>query len=423
MSMSHFKYVDDEYFCEGVSVKKIAEEVGTPAFIYSQSALIDHYSQLDRALSFVPHTICYSTKCNSNIAVCRTLAQAGSGFDIVSEGELYRVLKAGADPKKIVFAGVGKTKQEIETALKKKILCFTVESEPELRLIAQVAERLNKKGAIAIRVNPDVDPMTHKYISTGKGESKFGVDIERAKRLYSEAKGLKSIKIVGIQMHIGSQITTPKPYVDALEKLVTLIKELKKEGIRLKYLDIGGGLGIVYQNEKPATAEEFAQAIRPYIENLGLTLLLEPGRFIAGNAGILVTKVIHVKESTEKKFVIVDAGMNDLIRPSLYEAYHEILPVQQNSSSEEILVDVVGPVCETGDFFAKNRNLPATDENEYLLIKSAGAYAFTMSSNYNSRPRAVEVLVNQDQFAVIREIATCLVQTSRHKLKNDAITK
>ncbi len=400
---SAFQVKNNEYHCENVSVKEIVQKVGTPAFIYSQNYFVDRFKELDEAFSYVPHLICYSVKTNSNIAVCKTLSDAGSGFDIVSGGELQRVLKAGVDPQKVVFAGVGKTEDEIELAINTGILFFTVESEPELRLIAQVAERLGKKGPVAIRVNPDVDPQTHKYITTGKAESKFGLDIDRAKQLFNEAKGLSSIDVVGIQMHIGSQITKTSPYVDAIKKMLVWIEDIRTQGIDLKYFDIGGGLGIVYEEEQPATAAEFAEAIRPLIEDLGLTLMMEPGRFIAGNAGVLVSKVIYIKENPTKKFVIVDAAMNDLIRPSLYEAYHEITTVDQNKNGSEMVADIVGPICETGDFFAKARSIPVVEEGELILVKSAGAYGFTMASNYNTRPRAVEVLVNGDKYSVIKE--------------------
>lgn len=400
-----FQYRGNEFYCEEVPVKKIAEQVGTPVYIYSHKILIEHFRKLDQALAFVPHLICYSVKSNSNLAVCRALANAGAGFDIVSGGELLRALKAGADPKKVVFAGVGKTEEEIKLALQKRILFFTVESEAELRLIAKVAEGLGKKAPIAVRINPDVDPQTHKYISTGKSESKFGLDIERAKNLYREAKKMASVNPVGIQMHIGSQITTPQPYVEALQKMTVWIEELRKEGIKFKYFDIGGGLGIIYSKEQPSTPDQFASAVRPFLEKLGLTIIMEPGRFIAGNAGILVTKVIYVKDNPVKKFVIVDAGMNDLIRPSLYGAYHEIVPAVKNSAAE-MKADIVGPVCESGDFFAKERQIPEIHENQYLVLMGAGAYGFTMASNYNTRPRAAEVMVNGADFAVIRERET-----------------
>lgn len=401
-----FQIKENQYYCEDVAIKKIVEQVGTPAFIYSQNYFVNRFEELDKALSFIPHMICYSVKTNSNIAVCRALAEAGSGFDIVSGGELQRVLRAGVDPKKVVFAGVGKTEEEIELALNCDILFFTVESEPELRMISKVAQRIGKKGPVALRVNPDVDPQTHKYITTGKAESKFGLDIVRAKNLFKEAMELPSIDVVGIQMHIGSQITKTQPYVDAIRKMTFWIEEIQKEGIDIKYFDIGGGLGIVYDDEKPATAVEFAEAIRPLVENLGLTLLMEPGRFIAGNAGVLVSKVVYLKENPTKKFVIVDAAMNDLIRPSLYEAYHEVCSVEQNHNGNEVVADIVGPICETGDFFAKDRKIPDVQEGELILVKSAGAYGFTMASNYNTRPRAVEVMVKGDQFSVIKERET-----------------
>lgn len=397
-----FQYRGAELFCEEVSVRDIAQKVGTPVYIYSYKTLVEHFQKLDAALSFVPHLVCYSTKSNPNLAVCRALAQAGSGFDIVSVGELYRVLKAGADPKKVVFAGVGKTETEIAEALRRRILFFSVESEAEMRQIARVAEQMKKKASVAVRVNPDVDPQTHTYIATGKAETKFGLDIESAKNLYREMAGNAFVKPIGIQMHIGSQIVSTQPYIEAVQKMIPLVEELRRSGIPLKYFDIGGGLGIIYSKEEPATPIQFAEAVRPYIENLGLTIILEPGRFVAGNAGILVTQVVYIKENPVKKFVIVDAGMNDLIRPSLYGAYHEIVPVFKNSTSE-MTADIVGPVCEAADFFAKDRKIPQVHENQYLALLGAGAYGFSMASNYNTRPRAAEVMVKGNVFAVVRE--------------------
>lgn len=403
--MQNFKYLNNQLYCEKVPVQKIAQRLGTPLFIYSRKSLIDHYRELDQAFKSVPHTICYSIKSNSNIAVCRTLAKEGSGFDIVSGGELHRALKSGADAKKIVFASVGKTPVEIETAIKKGILFFSVESFPELEQINLIAKKLDKKARIALRINPDVEPETHKYITTGKKGTKFGLDRNTCRMIYHNSRKYSHIKPVGIQMHIGSQIKKPKPYGDALRKITPLVTELKSIFPEFKYLDIGGGFGITYKDEKPASAERFAETILPYVKNLGLHLILEPGRFISGNAGILATKVLYIKQIPDKNFVIIDSAMNDLLRPSLYEAYHHISPVIKNSS-RKITADIVGPVCESGDFLAKGRSIPVPTPGSFLAVFSAGAYGFSMSSNYNSRPRAAEVMVNGNKYSVIRERET-----------------
>lgn len=400
--MHDFKYIDNELYCEEVSVHKIAEKIGTPLFVYSKKTLLDHYHKLDNAFSAIPHIICYSVKSNYNIAICKTLVKEGAGLDIVSGGELYRAKQAGVNPKKIVFAGVGKTEQEIRDALKTGILFFTVESIPELHLINQVAKSLKIKAPISLRINPSVDPHTHGYITTGKKGTKFGLDIKTARWIYKHHHKFPHTVPVGIQIHIGSQITRIEPYILALKKILPLVDKIKKTIRSIKYLDVGGGLGIVYDKEKAKTALEFAGAVLPFIKDIGLTLILEPGRFIAGNAGILLTKVLYIKQEINKSFIIVDSGMNDLIRPSLYHAYHEIVPALKRKS-KYITADIVGPVCESGDFFALNRKMKIPKQGDILAIMGAGAYGFSMSSNYNSRPRAAEVLVDKDKFHTIRK--------------------
>lgn len=400
--MHDFKFKKGELHCEGVPLGKIAREAGTPLYVYSSETLTNHYRRLDKAFGSVPHMICYSVKSNSNIAICRALAREGAGFDIVSGGELRRVLKAGASPDEVVFAGVGKTAEEIAAALKKGILFFTVESVGELEAIGAAAGRLRRTARVAVRVTPDVDARTHHYITTGRKKNKFGLDPERARLAYEKMLGMKWIDPVGIQMHIGSQITETEPYVKAIRRLRPLIRRVGNMGIYLKYFDIGGGLGIVYDEETPSTARKFASAVLPEIEGLGMFLVLEPGRFIAGNAGVMLTRVLYVKRSFGKTFVVVDAAMNDLIRPSLYDAYHRIVPVKRGGR-RKIVADVVGPVCESGDFFAKERKMAEPEPGDLLAVMSAGAYGFSMSSNYNSRRRAAEVLVKGRRFEVIRE--------------------
>ena len=400
--MHDFKYIRNQLYCEKTPVIKIAKRVGTPVFIYSKKTLLDHYRKLDNAFSSIPHIICYSVKSNSNTAVCRTLVKAGSGLDIVSGGELYRALKSGVNPSKIVFAGIGKTVSEIKEALRQKILFFVVESIPELQEINKIAKGLKVKAPIALRINPEIDPHTHRHISTGKRGTKFGLDISTAQRLYNQYKKFPYIQPIGIQIHIGSQITHPLPYIRALKKIIPLVNKIRNSIPSIKYLDIGGGLGIIYEKEKATTAKKFAQAVLPLIKDLGLTIILEPGRFIAGNAGILVTQVLYVKQTPQKKFIIVDSGMNDLIRPTLYDAYHKIVPVTK-TKSKTITADIVGPICETGDYFALNRKIKEPQKNSLLAIMAAGAYGFSMSSNYNSRTRAAEVLVDGNKFSVIRK--------------------
>ena len=404
--MNHFEYRNGEMFAEGVPVKPIAKEVGTPAYVYSLATLKRHFQVFDRAFSAVPHIVCFSVKANSNIALLRVFAKEGGGFDIVSGGELFRALRAAADPKKIVFSGVGKKKDEIEYALKSGILMFNVESEDEMVTLNEIAGGIGKKAPISLRINPDVDPQTHPYISTGMKKAKFGVDIKRSLENYKRAVSMPNLEVVGVDCHIGSQLTSLSPFVDALARVReyldrVLVGSLKREGVQIRYLDLGGGLGISYKDEMPPHPEEYARAIIQGLEGLDVTLILEPGRVIVGNAGILITEVQYIKETDEKKFVIVDGGMNDLIRPALYGSYQAIQPVVEKNS-EKIVADVVGPICESGDFFAKDREIARPRRGDLLAVMSAGAYGFTMASNYNSHPKPPEVLVDGDQYYVIR---------------------
>jgi diaminopimelate decarboxylase len=404
--LNHFEYRDGEMFAEAVPVKRIAREVGTPAYVYSLATLRRHFRVFDQAFAAVPHIVCFSVKANSNIALLRAFAREGGGFDIVSGGELFRALKAGADPKKIVFSGVGKKRDEIEYALKCGILMFNVESDHEMLALDEIAGRLGKKAPISLRINPDVDPQTHPYISTGMKKAKFGVDIKRSLESYKRAASLANLEVVGVDCHIGSQLTSLAPFVDALARVReyldrVLVGSLRKEGAQIRYLDLGGGLGISYKDEMPPHPEEYAKAIIQGVEGLEVTLILEPGRVIVGNAGILVTEVQYLKETDDKKFVIVDGGMNDLIRPALYGSYQAIQPVIQNSN-EKIVADIVGPICESGDFFGKDREISRPQRGDLLAVMSAGAYGFTMASNYNSHPKAPEVLVDGDRYYVVR---------------------
>jgi diaminopimelate decarboxylase len=405
--MNHFEYRNGEMYAEGVAVKRIAQEVGTPAYIYSLATLKRHYQVFDQAFAKVQHIVCFSVKANSNLALLRTFAKQGSGFDIVSGGELFRALKAGGDPKKIVFSGVGKKKDEIEYALNSEILMFNVESEDELVALNEIARAIGKKAPISLRINPDVDPQTHPYISTGMKKAKFGVEIKKSVETYKKAASLPNIDVIGVDCHIGSQLTSLSPFVDALARVReyldrVLVGSLEKEGAQIRYLDLGGGLGIQYSDETPPQPEEYARAIIEGLEGLAVTLILEPGRVIVGNAGILVTEVLYVKDNDTKKFIIVDAGMNDLIRPALYGSYQAIRPVDE-TKAEKIVADIVGPICESGDFFAKDREIARPQRGDLLAVMSAGAYGFTMASNYNSHPKAPEVLVDGDKFYVVRK--------------------
>ena len=405
--MNHFEYRDGELYAEGVAVRRIAGEVGTPAYVYSLATLRRHYRVFDQAFAKIPHLICFAMKSNSNLAVLRVFAKEGSGFDIVSAGELFRALKAGADPKKVVFSGVGKKKEEIESALKAGILMFNIESEQELTFLNEVAGGLGKRAPISLRVNPDVDPKTHPYISTGMKKSKFGIDIKRSMEIYKKALSLSHLEVIGVDCHIGSQLTSVLPFVDALSRVReyldrVLVGYLRKEGANVRYLDLGGGLGIRYKDEEPPQPDEYAAGLIRGLEGLDVTLILEPGRVIVGNAGILVTEVLYLKETDEKKFVVVDGGMNDLIRPALYGSYQAIRPVVERAA-DTIVADVVGPICESSDFFAKDREIPRPQPGDLLAVMSVGAYGFTMASNYNAHPRPPEVLVDGDSFYIVRE--------------------
>ncbi len=382
-----------------MKVLDIAKKIQTPFYLYSKKTMLHHFNQIRDAFKEMNPLICFSVKSNSNRSLLKILHKNGCGFDLVSGWELKKVLKAGADPGKIVFAGVGKTEEEIVWALKKNIFMFNCESINEIKLINQIAGSYHRSISIAIRINPDITPKTHKHIITGKKETKFGISIYEIPKIAREMKQLKNINLVGVHFHIGSQIIEVKPYLEAIHKVLKVIDDLRKSGFNIEYLNMGGGLGIIYKNERPATPYEFAAQIIPLIKNKSLKLIMEPGRYIIGNAGILVTKITYIKKSLNKTFVIVDAGMNTLIRPALYEAYHEIWPL--NKRTKLLKADVVGPICETGDFFALDRKISLVEEGEYLAIKSAGAYGMAMASLYNSRPFPKEVLVDNNKFKLI----------------------
>ena len=399
--MHHFNYRNNELYCEDVPIRTIAEDVGTPFYLYSHATLKRHFLIFDEAFESQDRLVCYSAKANTNQAVLKLFETLGSGLDIVSGGELYRGLKAGFSSDRIVYSGVGKRMDEIDYALEAGILMFNVESLEEIDLINDRAGLLNRKAPVAIRVNPDVDPKTHPYISTGLEKNKFGVDTETALEGYKVASRLDNIDVVGIDCHIGSQITEAKPFIEALESIRRLIDELRHMGIKIKYLDMGGGLGITYDNESPPHPREYARAIVDSLKGAHLKLILEPGRVIVGNAGILVTQVLFRKSGRVKEFVVADAGMNDLMRPTLYSAFHAIEPVVR-AEDDPITADVVGPICESGDFLAQDRKINNVKKGDLLAVMSAGAYGFTMSSNYCSRPRVAEVMVKDDSFYVVR---------------------
>ena len=400
--MDFFQYKNNQLMAENLSVKQLAEQFGTPLYVYSRATLERHWHAFNNAFGEHPHLVCFAVKSNPNIAILNVMAKLGSGFDIVSQGELERVLAAGGDAGKVVFSGVAKSRQEIARALEVNIRCFNVESEAELLRINQVAGEMGKIAPISLRVNPDVDAHTHPYISTGLKENKFGVSVEQAREVYKLAATLSNIKIVGMDCHIGSQLTELQPFLDAVDRLIVLMKQLKQDGIHLKHLDLGGGLGVTYTDETPPHPTEYAKALW---EKLGafseLEIIVEPGRAISANAGILVTKVEYLKSNESRNFAIVDAGMNDMIRPALYQAYMNILEIDRTLAREEKMYDVVGPICETSDFLGKQRKL-AIAEGDYLAQRSAGAYGASMSSNYNSRPRTAEVMVDGDKAHLIR---------------------
>ena len=425
-----FHYRDGRLYCEEVDLARVAEAFGTPLYIYSAGTVLDHYQRLDQALAPLDHLICYAVKANSNRAILKLLADSGSGFDIVSGGELFRVLAADGEARKCTFAGVGKSREEIEYALEQRIYSLNVESESELAYIDQIAGAKGLRAPVALRVNPDVDPHTHEYISTGSHENKFGIAIARAAVVYESAANMRNIAIVGVQMHIESQITEAGPFADAIRKVAPLVRQLQCK-YELEFFSIGGGLGIVYESsfasgsnkwwdeksrnanrnsdekkEQPLSIRQYVEAILPPLQELNIRILLEPGRLLVGNAGVLVTRVRYIKRTGRKKFAVVDAGMNDLIRPALYHSYHEIIPVAEPESADGEKIDVVGPVCESGDFFALDREMPEIRQGDLLAIMSAGAYGFVMASNYNSRPFPAEVLVRGDKFALIRKRQT-----------------
>ena len=417
--MHSFRYVQGRLHCESTDLEPLAKKHGTPLYVYSKETISGHFTRLDDALDKLDHLICYAVKANSNLAILNTIASLGGGFDIVSGGELFRVLQAGGKAKHCTFAGVGKTRNEIEYALREGIYSFNAESEAELRHINEIAGAMKKKAPVALRVNPNVDAKTHAYISTGKSENKFGIEFDHILDAYARvAKDCPNLEIRGLQMHIGSQLTNIAPFIEAAQKVVPLVQELKKRH-KIRFFSIGGGVGIVYKEsldsgdgswwdekpdtERPLSIQAYANALVPILEPLGLRILLEPGRYMVGNAGALLTKVLYLKQGSAKKFVIVDAGMNDLIRPALYQGWHQIVPLQKPETDKEELVDVVGPICETGDFLATNRGLAPVEQGDTLAVLSAGAYGFTMASNYNSRPLAAEVLVDGAKAHLVRE--------------------
>ena len=400
--MDFFQYKNNQLMAENLPVKQLAEQFGTPLYVYSRATLERHWHAFNNAFGEHPHLVCFAVKSNPNIAILNIMAKLGSGFDIVSQGELERVLAAGGDAAKVVFSGVAKSRQEIARALEVNIRCFNVESEAELLRINQIAGEMGKIAPISLRVNPDVDAHTHPYISTGLKENKFGVSVEQAREVYKVAATLPNIKIVGMDCHIGSQLTELQPFLDAVDRLIVLMEQLKQDGIRLKHLDLGGGLGVTYTDETPPHPTEYAKALWEKLSAFSeLEIIVEPGRAITANAGILVTKVEYLKSNESRNFAIVDAGMNDMIRPALYQAYMNILEIDRTLAREEKIYDVVGPICETSDFLGKQRKL-AIAEGDYLAQRSAGAYGASMSSNYNSRPRTAEVMVDGDKAYLIR---------------------
>jgi diaminopimelate decarboxylase len=405
--MNHFQRKKGVLHAEAIPLEELAATHGTPLYVYSTATLTRHWKVLNRSLAGLDHLVCYAVKANSNLSILSLFAKLGSGFDIVSGGELYRVLKAGGDPHKVVFSGVGKRDDEIASALESGVRVLNVESGPELARVSIVARRLGLRAPIALRVNPDVDPKTHPYISTGLRENKFGVSVEEARRLYTAAAGDPAVEIRGVACHIGSQITTVRPFLDAIARVLSLAKDLATQGIRLGHVDVGGGLGITYEDEEPPHPDEYGLAIKKALAKFDGEVLLEPGRVLVGNAGVLATRVLYVKKSGRKNFVVVDAAMNDLVRPSFYGAYHTIeLAGAPRKDAREISADVVGPVCESSDFLAKKRRLPEPRPGDLLIVRSAGAYGFAMASNYNARPRAAEVLVDGDHAVLARRRET-----------------
>jgi diaminopimelate decarboxylase len=403
--MHHFHYVNGQLYCENVPVAKIAQKVGTPFYLYSHATLSHHFRTFDAAFEGHPHIICFAVKANANLAILRLFAGLGAGADIVSGGELFRALKAGVDPRKVVYSGVGKSFKEIRQALKAGILMFNIESSQELGEISRLAGELKTTAPVALRINPDIDPQTHPYISTGLKKNKFGINLDRALLDYERARQLPNVEVVGVACHIGSQITELSPFLEAVQRLRELVEELARRGIRIRFLDLGGGLGITYDQETPPHPRDYGQALIKELSGLDATLILEPGRVLVGNAGILVTRVSYTKDSEAKHFIVVDAGMNDLARPSLYGSYHALWPVAE-APRREVTASLVGPICESGDFLAKDRPMPDFQPEELVAVMSAGAYGFSMSSNYNARPRVAEILVKDEAFYVIRKRET-----------------
>lgn len=401
--MHDFIYKKNELYCEGVKISEIVKAVGTPAYIYSHKTIVEHIHKIQKAFQSVEPIICYSMKANSNLSVLRAVINQGAGLDIVSGGELYRARKAGCAPEKIVFAGVGKSEEEIEAAIRYGILLFNVESEPELQKINKVAGRLRKTTQVSLRVNPGVDPHTHDHIATGKSESKFGMEFSAVRKIFENRSRYPHVSLCALHVHIGSQIVTGDPFLEAFEKALSFVDEIEKMKVTIKYLNLGGGLGVIYSNENPQTAAQFAKTVLPLFRGRKFKLIFEPGRFVAANAGILVGQVHYIKKTDVKNFAITDAGMNDLIRPSLYDAHHEVYPLVRKPSARKEMYDVVGPICESGDFFAKDRHVQKLEAGEHIALMSAGAYGFVMSSNYNSRPRACEVLVKGKRYAIVRK--------------------
>ncbi|MCG9651217.1 diaminopimelate decarboxylase [Vibrio brasiliensis] len=401
--MDYFNYQDDgQLWAEDVALTELAQQFGTPLYVYSRATLERHWHAFDKSVGEHPHLVCYAVKANSNLGVLNALARLGSGFDIVSGGELERVIAAGGEPSKVVFSGVGKTEAEMKRALELGIKCFNVESEPELERLNKVAGELGKKAPISLRINPDVDANTHPYISTGLRDNKFGIAFERAPAVYKFAQSLEHLDVRGIDCHIGSQLTDIEPFIDATDRLLALIDDLKSQGVTIEHLDVGGGLGVVYRDELPPEPSDYAKALLGRLENhQDLELIFEPGRAIAANAGVLLTKVEFLKPTEHKNFAIIDAAMNDLMRPALYQAWQDIVPVCPREG-EPMTYDLVGPICETGDFLGKDRAL-VIEENDLLAVRSAGAYGFVMSSNYNTRSRAAEVMVDGNQAHLVRQ--------------------
>jgi diaminopimelate decarboxylase len=402
--MHEFKYRNNQLYCENLKIKNLAQRFGTPLYVYSQKTLLDHYLKLKRAFKNIRPLICFSVKSNSNLAILKTLVNKGAGLDVVSGGELFRACRVGCPARKIVYASVGKTAEEIKTAINTGILLLNVESLPELENINRIAKFINRKARVAIRINPDITPATHKFITTGKITNKFGVDFRSTYRILQHRSDFTYVDILGLHIHIGSQITQSEPFIRAIARVAQFLQQLRQKGIYLEYFNIGGGLGIIYDKETPQTAVDFAKKALPILKKTGLKIILEPGRFIVGNAGILVVKILYVKKTPKKKFIIVDGAMNDLIRPALYGAYHNILPVSKNEKQTRgTRFDIVGPICESADFFAKGRVMPELKEGDLLAIMGCGAYGFSMSSNYNSRLRAAEVMVTRNRAYLIRK--------------------